>query len=84
MTHPVVNDCPGEGGAEDARYGPHGVGDPHQDGGVLRSHVQVIHPKSAPQSVINLTVKKNLEERNVISFHNKTALKGPSGKIRMD
>jgi hypothetical protein len=58
MTHPVVNDCPGEGGAEDAGYGPHSVGDPHQDGGILRSHVQVIHTKSAPQSVIKLTVKK--------------------------
>ncbi len=48
MAHPVVYDCPGEGWAEDAGYGPHGVGDPHQDGGVLRSHVQVIHTKSAP------------------------------------
>ena len=46
--HPVLYDEPRDDGADDARDGADGVGDAHQDGGVLRGDVQVVDGEASP------------------------------------
>ena len=46
--HPVLYDEPRDDGADDARDGADGVGDAHQDGGVLRGDVQVVDGETSP------------------------------------
>ena len=47
-SHPVLYDEPSDDWADDAGDGPDGVGDPHEDGGVLRRDVQVVDGKARP------------------------------------
>ena len=47
-TYSINNNGSSERGTDDARDGADGVGDSHQDGGVLGSHVQVVHAEPGP------------------------------------
>ena len=49
MTHPVLHDESGDDGADDSWDGPDGVGDAHEDGGVLRRDVQVVDREARPR-----------------------------------
>ncbi len=46
--HLVPDDEPCDGGADDAGNGSDGVGDAHEDGGVLRGDVQVVDGEPGP------------------------------------
>ena len=48
LPYSINNNGACERGTDDAWNGPDSVGNSHQDGGVLRSHVQVIHTKPGP------------------------------------
>ena len=49
INYPIFDDESGDGWADDARNGPDGVGDAHQDGRVLGSDVQVVDGEPGPR-----------------------------------
>ena len=47
-TYPINNNGSSERGTDDARDGADSVGYAHQNGGVLGSHVKMVHTKPGP------------------------------------